>query len=455
MNKIFQDGFIEIAEHEQTYIAKNIDIEKGIGKNKILLENLFALFSSINAKIPLFITGETGLSKSLSCQLLFEAMKRKNSYLFKSLPQLIINVYQGHWKSSPSGVYAILDKAKLHRSNRIISLVLFDKMGFTDHSPNNPLKLLNYELDNNEKGDKISFVIESNFILDMSKINRGILLSIPIPNEEDIKITAMAIAESYNKKISENNKDLFIALSSSFYEYKEIIEKNYNKNKDFHGIRDFYYLIKKAMIQLMKKVEEDLNLSIDAKTKEEIGISSLESNFSGLELKANNELNITSLEIIKKCFKKRYPNVDPCKQYNILKKINENINDKESRHLLLLIKSSTINYLMKYILSSKEFKKDKNKKFVFYIGSKFSKDIQSDEYNIKILNKIKSKIEQNKILILKDMEDIYINLYDLFDKNFTIINKKKYARITFDEKNEIFSSINDDFKFIILINEKS
>ena len=110
---------------------------------------------------------------------------------------------------------------------------------------------------------------------------------------------------------------------------------------------------------------------------------------------------------------------------------------------------------MKYILSSKEFKKDKNKKFVFYIGSKFSKDIQSDEYNIKILNKIKSKIEQNKILILKDMEDIYINLYDLFDKNFTIINKKKYARITFDEKNEIFSSINDDFKCIILINEKS
>ena len=110
---------------------------------------------------------------------------------------------------------------------------------------------------------------------------------------------------------------------------------------------------------------------------------------------------------------------------------------------------------MKYIISSKELQIDKNKKFTFYIGSNLSKDIHSDEYNLKILNKIKSQIEQNKILILKDFEDIYINLYDLFDKNFTIINTKKYARIAFDDKKEIFSLINDDFKCIILINEKT
>ena len=431
MNKIFQDGFIEVAEHEQNYIAKNIEMEKEIGKNKILLENLFALFSSINAKVPLFIIGESGLSKSLSCQLLFEEMQRKKSCLFKSLPQLIVNFFQGHWKSGSTGVSSIIDKAKLHKSNRIISLVFFDKMGLAEHSLNNPFKLINYELDNNEKDDKISFVGESNFILNVSKINRGILLSIPIPDEEDLKITALSIAKSYNKKICENNKDLFLALSSSFFEYKEIMKKNYNKNKDFHGFRDFYYLMKTGMIQLMKRIEKNLNFLIDDQIKEEIGISSLERNFSGLEFKSNKGINITSLEIIKKCFKKRYPNIEPCKQYNILKKINENINDNENRHLLLVIKSSIINYLMKYILSSKELKIDNNKKLIFYIGSKFSKDIHSDEYNLKILKKIKSQIEQNKILILKDFEDIYINLYDLFDKNFTIINKKKIRKNCF------------------------
>ena len=85
MNKLFEDNFVEVPEHEQKYIAKNIEMKTGIAKNRALLENLFTIFACVNAKIPLFIVGKPGCSKSLSVQLLFGAMKGESSdnLLFK------------------------------------------------------------------------------------------------------------------------------------------------------------------------------------------------------------------------------------------------------------------------------------------------------------------------------------------------------------------------------------
>ena len=54
-------------------------MEKGIAKNRALLENLFTLFVCVNSKIPLFIVGKPGCSKSLSVQLLFKTMKGNSS----------------------------------------------------------------------------------------------------------------------------------------------------------------------------------------------------------------------------------------------------------------------------------------------------------------------------------------------------------------------------------------
>ncbi len=65
-------------------IAEELIIENGYAKNKALLENLFALFVCIINKIPLFIVGKPGCSKSLSTQLILQNMKGKiqvNIYL--------------------------------------------------------------------------------------------------------------------------------------------------------------------------------------------------------------------------------------------------------------------------------------------------------------------------------------------------------------------------------------
>ena len=131
-------------------------MKEGIAKNRALLENIFTLFVCVNAKVPLFIVGKPGCSKSLSVQLLFKSMKGENSdnILFKTLPKLISNSYQGSLGSTSKGVLNIFKKARavLEKENdenlsKIISMIFFDEMGLAEHSPNNPLKVIHSELE--------------------------------------------------------------------------------------------------------------------------------------------------------------------------------------------------------------------------------------------------------------------------------------------------------------------
>jgi len=117
-------------------------------------------------------------------------------------------------------------------------------------------------------------------------------------------------------------------------------------------------------------------------------------------------------------------------------------------------KSSISSYLLNSILTSTELKKDLNKELSFYIGSGFTKDTHSEGYGLKILNKIQLQMEQNKILLLSDLEALYPSLYDLFNQNFTVVSQKNYARIAMGSTNNTFSLVDDGFKCIVLVDEK-
>ena len=340
MNKHFGFDFKKMPKKEQEYISNNIEMKEGIAKNRALLENVFTLFVCVNAKVPLFIVGKPGCSKSLSVQLLFKSMKGENSdnILFKTLPKLILNSYQGSLGSTSKGVLSIFRKARSileketeENLSKMISMIYFDEMGLAEHSPNNPLKVIHSELeyDLNEGKKKIAFVGISNWRLDASKMNRGLYLSIPQPDLEDLKITAQTIAESYNLQLANDNKELFEALAVTYSEYKSELSKKYTKKEEFHGTRDFYHLIKNAMRKLLEKAEQEQNMDIDEHVKESIGIESLERNLGGLEFEdpTNKENGLSSLEIVKKIFQKKYVNCPIGKKYDVLKRIKENIKD--------------------------------------------------------------------------------------------------------------------------------
>jgi len=509
--------FLNIPQNEESYIIKNIELEAGIAKNRALLDNIFSLFIAINNKVPIFIVGKPGCSKSLSVQLINKAMKgsSSNNELFKQYPKIILNSYQGSMASTSKGVLNVFQKAKnklknLSKENRKnnISMIFFDEMGLAEHSPNNPLKVIHSQLeydqkeDKNEKIDekedkkedenededeveeeeekedegednnainketkedgkenkienedkkeeeeelKVAFVGISNWTLDASKMNRGMFLSIPDPEKEDTEETALTIGKSYNNQIGELYTSFYKNLGVTYFDYKNYLIMNHSDDgkKDFHGNRDFYHLIKNAARLTIDyynsgKIVEDNFVKI--------ATISIERNFGGLQFDDSDYQ--TSLEVIKDIYSKNNANCEVIKKFDVVSRIKENINDLKSRYLLVISKSSVSTFIISSILL------DLEKDYSLYVGSKFPNDIQSEEYSLKILNKIQLHMEQGKILILKNFEPIYPALYDLFNQNFTEVGKKNYARIAIGSSTNAFSLVDKNFKCIVIVDEK-
>ena len=445
--------FLTLPLNEERYIADNIQIEAGIAKNKALLENIFSLFVAINNKVPIFIVGKPGCSKSLSVQLITKSMRGYLSPnpLFKELPKVIVNSYQGSMGSTSEGVENVFKKARKviqdidpSERDKNISMIFFDEMGLAEHSPNNPLKVIHAELeyDQNEGDKKVAFVGISNWTLDASKMNRGIYISIPEPDEEDMKETALTIGKSYNEILAEKYRVFFENLGKTYYEYKKYLKEKHNLDgkEDFHGNRDFYYLVKNASINLSNAYNDYHNIGED--TFCVIGIEAIERNFSGIEFEDNGK-TITSLEIIKGIYKQLYPAVEVCRKYNVTLRLLDNIHDINSRYLLVISNSSISTFLLSTILS------DTKQNFSLFIGSEFQDDHKSEEYSLKVLNKVQLHMEQGNILILNNLESVYPNLYDLFNQNFSVVGNKNYARLAVGSTTNTFSYVNVNFRCIV------
>ena len=443
LNKYFpNNSFLSIPDCEITKIAKEMVIEKdkGIALNRILKENLFTCFTCIINKVPLIIIGKPGTGKSLSFQILYNSMKGEysESKLFKNKGKLYRYYYQGSETSTAEGIKQVFMKAFISQSKnknkKIIPLVFFDEMGLAERSNNNPLKVIHFLLEKDSK-DSVPFLGTSNWKLDAAKINRALTLSITDYDLQDLEETAISIAEAMDYDLTNKYNDFFNILAKTYNEYT--ISQNNKENKDFHGNRDFYNLIKNSMKDIVfKKNEVKKN---ERKILFEIGILNLERNFGGLE---------NSSDDIKNIFKKEYgykydENIN--NNYNILDSIKKNILEKNSRYLMLISDGNDASDIIKYLLNSL------NKKYIELVGSKYKSDIKSGRYTEEILNKIKYIMETDNILILRDLDIVYPSLYDLFNQNFTIMGNKQFARIAF-EYAKISSEVNPDFHAIILIN---
>lgn len=76
----------------------------------------------------------------------------------------------------------------------------------------------------------------------------------------------------------------------------------------------------------------------------------------------------------------------------------------------------------------------------------------SDEYGIRILNKIKFYCEKGIKITLKGFDNIYSSLYDLFNQNFIKYSSVKQCRISLGA---YFNKhpVSDDFRVIVFLND--
>ena len=478
-NKGFSNNdFLKVPLMEQNYLTNNLDIPIGIAKNRNLKENLFILFFCIINKIPIITLGKPGMSKTLSYKILEKSMRGidSKSIFIQQYKELKTFRIQGSLYTTSSEIINIFKSGRDYQKKNLdkIVVIYIDEMGLAEISENNPLKVLHSELENEE--DKISFIGISNWFIDASKMNRVIYNVVQDPDLEDIIETGKEITKAYEKN-EENylNKygNIILNISKAYYNYISKRKENYKLNQYlhyFHGSRDFFSIIKSIMNEIIKN-ENELNNQLDENKKNElliqICLNNIERNFAGLE---------DSIKEFKSLFLEQYDgNLNNYKiesKYNVLKCIEDNINDKNSRYLLLIIDNNMSHELLNYILEqinekkelslinqkkedvdilnnntlSTKYRKDDFKKY--YIGSKFKADKNSILYYNEILNKIKEQMEREQILILKDLENIYPALYELFNQSFEYLPGKKFVYLGESKSQAI---VDDNFKVIVII----
>lgn len=319
------ENFSEILTIEQKFLLTNIEIDKGIGKNKLLRENIFLLFVCLITRIPLIIIGKPGSGKSLSVQLMLKSMRGKfsKSDFFQNFPSLIQSYFQGSDSTTPEDVQNIFKIAEekfkyIKTSNKNeeiipISMILFDELGLVERAKNDPLKVLHSQLEYGESKEEefgesqkedskkeISFVGISNWSLDAAKINRTLSLSVPDldRSKDDIKETSIFIAKSINEEF-EKNYIFYFLLPTCYYQYKIALKelkqlkayKSYEL-KEFNNEYKKYFENKNEIIKGKKlnfkneiKFEDFLsikNIITKELKNEDIDASWMKSNFGGI-----------------------------------------------------------------------------------------------------------------------------------------------------------------------------
>ena len=447
LSEIFQFNFLEYPLQLENELSNNIIFHKGIAKNRALLDNLFAIFVCLNNKIPIFICGKTGFSKSLSFSLLYQSMNGEysKSELFKKYPELYLTSYKGSLASTSADIKNIFNRAnkiskisyrsvkKDNEKSKLLSVILFDEMGFAEISPNKPLNAIHSELENEK--NEIGFVGISNWALDASKINRGILLSIQEPDLYDLLVTSKTISYGVHEEIQYITpfKKVIDDLTKSYYNYKIHLKNYYPLYYDFHGARDFYCLIKMTA-NLLKNNEY--------KPLESIAMDSIERNFGGLEFDKEDNVKWSSTKKFKHIFSKINGNIENIEKYDIYKCIKNNL-EEENRYLLLITDKTKNDTLIELILRKLKFQ------YKFIQGSKLKED-QNAQYICRKAWSIILSMEKGEVIILKDMEMVYPKFYDLFNQNFSNIGKFSYTTITLDSTNERYI-VNKNFRCIILL----
>ena len=178
------------------------------------------------------------------------------------------------------------------------------------------------------------------------------------------------------------------------------------------------------------------------------------------EKKENNKIKVTSVFLFKKIYNEACSlekqetyqiKKDDLVKYDLNRCINNNINDNNSRYLLLEIRSNLTPLINQIIRVQNS---DRKNNIDTLIGSPFSDDNNSD-YKAKKINEIQNCASQKyKLIILQNLDQILAYLYDLFNMNYKLIDDQRFVRICLDNFSEQLTPVSESFKIIVLVDKK-
>ncbi|XP_042247797.1 E3 ubiquitin-protein ligase rnf213-alpha [Thunnus maccoyii] len=415
----------------QDLLLSGVPMGDTIARNSALKENVFMMVLCIELRIPLFLVGKPGSSKSLSKTLVADAMQGQaaHSDLYKMLKQIHLVSFQCSPHSTPEGIINTFKQCGRFQEGKnldeYISVVVLDEIGLAEDSPKMPLKTLHPLLEEGCIDDeplphkKVGFIGISNWALDPAKMNRGIFVSRGDPDQKELIESAKGICSS-DAMVLEKVSDFFQPFARA---YLKICRK---QGKGFFGLRDYYSLIK--MIFAVAKASQR------KPTAEEI-VKAVLRNFSGRD-----DVDVVSV------FTKRLQIAPNLENISAIEFVRENIQavgqEEECRYLLVLTK----NYAALQILQQSFFSESGQPEIIF--GSSFPKDQEYTQI-CRNINRVKICMETGETVVLLNLQNLYESLYDALNQYYVYLGGQKYVDLGLGT-HRVKCRVHKDFRLIVI-----
>ncbi|XP_066090745.1 E3 ubiquitin-protein ligase RNF213 [Saccopteryx bilineata] len=423
----------------QDLFLDGVALRKTIAKNLALKENVFMMVICIELKIPLFLVGKPGSSKSLAKTIVADAMQGQaaHSDLFRSLKQVHLVSFQCSPHSTPQGIIGTFRQCARFQQGKdlqqYVSVVVLDEVGLAEDSPKMPLKALHplledgcIEDDDPAPHKKVGFIGISNWALDPAKMNRGIFVSRGSPNKKELIESARGICSS-EPLIQERIQGYFPSFAKA---YETVCKK---QDKEFFGLRDYYSLIKMVFASAKASNKKPSPQAIS---------QAILRNFSGKD-------DIHALDI----FTASLPEAKLSEKVSTMQLIRDNVygdlkvsgrepEDSESRYLLVL----TRNYVALQILQRTLFHGNQQPEIIF--GSSFPRDQEYTQI-CRNINRVKICMETGKMVVLLNLQNLYESLYDALNQYYVYLGGQKYVDLGLGT-HRVKCRVHPDFRLIVI-----
>ena len=435
----------------QDVLVSLMTIGEHIAKNKALKENLFMMFVCIQLKIPLFIIGKPGTSKSLAKHIISHSLNgdfNLDGDKIAQYTQVYMRSYQCSQLTTSKEILNLFESCQTIQEESAadcVACVVLDEVGLAEDSPSLPLKILHPLLEDginetNGQRPNTTFIGLSNWALDPAKMNRGIMLRLEDPTLEDIVDTGQSIITSSEKEDINSLRKLIPNIPNLAKGYLKLIEKQQIKgSKDYFGLRDLYHLIK--MLNQLCKEYETFNSRIfnHAILRNFGGITGI----NVIDIFEDFPLDLECTEI------GPHSDILSLIRSSLLGKSKEEREKQRmerSRYLLLL----TENYVALDILFHSEILKNDDK---VIFGSSFPLD--QEYFGIcHTINRIKVFMETGKVVVLTNLSNVYESLYELLNLFYVDILGKSWVDIGIGSQ-RIKCPVHPDFRLIIIADKNT
>eukprot|EP00731_Ephydatia_muelleri_P007093 Em0003g1341a len=442
------DQFRKEITRTQAVLLANMEVGLNIAHNAALRENVFMMAVCIELRIPLFLIGKPGSSKSLAKSIISSSMLGRGSA--KSLLKEFKECSQHSTAESIIDVFKTAEKFQVKQdTSQFVSVVVLDEVGLAEDSPYLPLKALHPLLEDGTldlrdvDAERVAFIGISNWALDPAKMNRGVMLTRGQPDIKELVDSAWGICS--DQKDNAVIKELGTYFESLAQAYQDVCTENTQREKEFFGLRDFYSLIK----MLYRMCCRNKRLPTPPELE-----NAIRRNFSGKD-------GFDPTVVFKKwkVLPKQYScNAGEHDSNPLLGMIRSSLASKESalngesRYLLFLTENYAALKILFHYLEDAVMTHSKVKPFILF-GSSFPKD---NEYTqiCQNVNQIKLCMETGRTAILLNLETLYESLYDALNQYYIDYGGKRYVDLGL-KTHKVKCFVHQDFKLILIAEKKT